>query len=84
MRKARNEAQSADIVVVNHSLVLSDLNMGGGLLPKHDLLVIDEAHHLENTATRHFGFDVSEVQIMDELQRLSGNTGVIEKILYRQ
>jgi len=77
LRKARTDAHRADIVVVNHSLVLSDLAMGGGLLPAHDALVIDEAHHLEATATRHLGLELYQQQFLSSLQALDGGRGLI-------
>ena len=52
VHRARAEAEVADIVVVNHALLLADAEIGGGLLPEYDHLVIDEAHHLEEAATR--------------------------------
>src|SRR5438552_5775269 len=52
VHRARAEAETADVVVVNHSLLLADAEVGGGLLPEYDHLVIDEAHHLEDAATR--------------------------------
>jgi len=52
VHRARAEAEVADIVVVNHALLLADAEIGGGLLPEFDHLVIDEAHHLEDAATR--------------------------------
>ena len=52
VHRARAEAESADLVVVNHALLLADAEVGGGLLPGFDHLVIDEAHHLEEAATQ--------------------------------
>lgn len=49
--KARREASSADIVVINHALLLSDLELDRGILGKYDYLIIDEAHNLEEVAT---------------------------------
>src|SRR6202040_1083478 len=46
VHRARAEAEAADLVVVNHSLLLADAEVGGGLLPPYDHLVIDEAHPL--------------------------------------
>jgi len=77
LRKARLDAFGADIVVVNHALVLSDLAMGGGLLPPHDALIVDEAHHLEGVATRHLGFEVVQQQFVGSLQTLDGDRGLI-------
>ncbi|MBM3957115.1 MAG: hypothetical protein FJ313_03595, partial [Gemmatimonadetes bacterium] len=77
LRKARADAFGADIVVVNHALVLSDLAMDGGLLPAHDALIIDEAHHLETVATRHLGFEVVQQQLIGSIQSLDGDRGLI-------
>ncbi len=52
VHRARAEAEAADLVVVNHALLLADAEVGGGLLPAFDHLVIDEAHHLEEAATQ--------------------------------
>lgn len=77
LRTARGRAHNADIVVINHSLLLADLVMGGGLLPEHDALIIDEAHHLESVATNNFGFRVDQRQIETDLSGLSGDRGTV-------
>ena len=77
LRTARGRAHGADIVVINHSLLLADLVMGGGLLPEHDALIIDEAHHLESVATNNFGFRVDQRQIEGDLSGLSGDRGTV-------
>ena len=56
LRRARKAAEASHIVVVNHALLLSDTATGGHVLPPYSRLVIDEAHHLEDEATRQFGF----------------------------
>ena len=77
LRAARGRAHNANIVVINHSLLLADLVMGGGLLPEHDALIIDEAHHLESVATNNFGFRVEQRQVEADLAGLSGDRGVV-------
>ncbi|MCB9833705.1 MAG: helicase [Planctomycetes bacterium] len=55
---ARRRLADADLIVVNHSLYLSDLALrmqGARILPDHDVVVFDEAHGLETTALEHFG-----------------------------
>lgn len=47
---ARDHVESAQLIVANHALYFSDLAMGGGLLPEHDIVVFDEAHHLDRAA----------------------------------
>jgi predicted DnaQ family exonuclease/DinG family helicase len=75
-RTARDHAASAHVLVVNHSLLLSDLVRGGSFLPPYSHLIIDEAHHLEEEATRQFGFQVFQVameDVQDGLARLNEN-----------
>ena len=49
--RARRAADGAHVVIVNHSLLLSDVVTGNQVLPEYRHLVIDEAHHLEDEAT---------------------------------
>ena len=60
LRSARQRAEQAHIIVVNHALLMTDLAMGGGLIPDYQHVVIDEAHHLEDAATSQFGFELSQ------------------------
>ncbi|HEX9994853.1 MAG TPA: ATP-dependent DNA helicase, partial [Acidimicrobiales bacterium] len=55
---ARARAEAADVVVVNTHLYGLDLAAGGGLLPEHDVVVIDEAHALEDVVSATFGVDL--------------------------
>ena len=66
--KARNEMYDADLLIVNHHLLFSDLVLqqlapSAGILPDYDCLVIDEAHHLEATATKHASLELSNSQV---------------------
>jgi ATP-dependent DNA helicase DinG len=76
--KARRQAANADLLVVNHALLLSDLavrrqtdNYGAAaVLPPFDRIVIDEAHHLEDVATSHFSSQVTRFAFARTLNRL--------------
>lgn len=55
--KARRKMHSADVIIANHSLLLSDLELGGGaILPDMEtcIYIIDECHHLPQKALSHF------------------------------
>jgi DNA polymerase-3 subunit epsilon/ATP-dependent DNA helicase DinG len=75
VHRARAEAEAADLVVVNHALLLADAEVGGGLLPEFDHLVIDEAHHLEDAATRGLRQEVDGPGLLALLERLAGSDG---------
>lgn len=63
VRKMKVKAGQAQVIVVNHTLLLLDAQMEGYLLPERDVIVIDEAHHLEEEATRAFTVTISQGQI---------------------
>lgn len=50
--QARRVAREAQVVVVNHSLLMMDLRSSQSLVGPARLLVVDEAHHLPDVATR--------------------------------
>src|SRR5436190_13920910 len=50
-RVARIKCDDAELIVANHALYFTDLVTNAGVLPKHDLVIFDEAHHLERAAT---------------------------------
>jgi len=59
LMKARENAKRADIVVVNHALLFSDLAADHSILGEYDNLIIDEAHNVEKTAAEHLGTKIS-------------------------
>ncbi len=65
--KARRAAQAADIVVINHHLLLSDMRLReegfGELLPNCEAVIVDEAHQLPELASQFFGRTVSAHQL---------------------
>ncbi len=71
VHRARAEAEASHLVVVNHALLLADAEVGGGLLPEFDHLVIDEAHHLEEAATRGLRQEVDGPGLRALIERLA-------------
>lgn len=84
LRAARERAEAAHVIVVNHALLLSDLARGGGLIPEYDHLVVDEAHHLEAEATRQFGFSVSQDWLEEQLDGMARYVEQAQMILRTQ
>ena len=78
---ARRRAAEADVVVVNHHLLASDLAVRiasdnwqeAAVLPPYRRLVLDEAHHLEDVAAHHLGISVSMLGVQRLLGRLERN-----------
>ena len=71
VHRARAEAERADLVVVNHALLLADAAQGGGVLPAFEHLVVDEAHHLEDAATQGLRREADGPALVALLERLS-------------
>jgi ATP-dependent DNA helicase DinG len=67
LARARREAMAAEVVVVNHHLLLADMVLReegfGQLLPGADAVVVDEAHQLPETAVGFFGVNVGSRQL---------------------
>ena len=76
--QARREIEDADLIIVNHHLYFADLAMRddhSAILPKHEVVIFDEAHSLEDIATDHLGCSVSEAQIRYFLDGLWNPSG---------
>ncbi len=76
--RARRAAAQADVIVVNHHLLMSDLAVrraqqnwsDAAVLPAYRRLVIDEAHHVEDAAQSHLGTTVTRRGLVRLLNRL--------------
>jgi ATP-dependent DNA helicase DinG len=79
--RARRRAAEADVVVVNHHLLASDLAVrkaqenweDAAVLPPYKRLILDEAHHLEDVAATHLGIRVTSLGVRRLLGRLERN-----------
>ncbi len=77
-QNARRSASGADILVVNHHLLFSDLAVrriqgnytAPAVLPPYRRVVLDEAHNLEDAATSHLGAAVSRRGLFRLLSRI--------------
>jgi ATP-dependent DNA helicase DinG len=74
-QRARNRILSADVLVVNHTLFFTllggvDEDQEGGILFKNDFVIFDEAHTVEQVASKHVGLSVSSGQMRWALNRL--------------
>ncbi len=75
--RARREASAAQLLIVNHHLLFSDLAIRGetgnfrdtALLPAYSRVILDEAHNVEDVATEYFGEQVSRAGFLRLLAR---------------
>ncbi len=77
LRAARDRAEAASVIIVNHSLLLSDMARGGGLIPEYDYLIVDEAQHLEAEATSQLSIRVAHSQAAELLDELANPRGLV-------
>jgi ATP-dependent DNA helicase DinG len=77
-QRARRDAAAADVLVVNHHLLFSDLAVrlaqgnytAQAVLPPYRRVILDEAHNLEDAATSHLGATVTRRALLRVLARL--------------
>ena len=76
---ARDVAQGASILVVNHALYCAHLVAEGRVLPDHDIVILDEAHSFAENATNAFAGEIAA----DALTRVAGmlNRGGVDTAL---
>jgi ATP-dependent DNA helicase DinG len=87
--KARREAMEADLVVVNHHLLMADLALKqegfGEILPGADAFILDEAHQIPELAGQFFSQSVGSRQLVDlgqdALAEAQGVTGATSQLL---
>ncbi|PRO66843.1 ATP-dependent DNA helicase DinG [Alkalicoccus urumqiensis] len=51
-QRARKKARHSDIIITNHAMLLTDISTS--VLPSYQHIIVDEAHHLQKTASRQF------------------------------
>jgi len=72
-QSAKRRMQAGNILIVNHALFFSDLALrmvGVNYLPKYDVVILDEAHTVEDVAGSHFGVEIGEAGIRYNLRHL--------------
>jgi ATP-dependent DNA helicase DinG len=73
-QSARRRAQSAQVLLLNHTLFFTLLgdpeDEGIGYLFPDDFVIFDEAHTVEQVASRHLGFSLSQYGLRQSIQRL--------------
>ncbi len=73
--RARRAAERAHLIIVNHALLLADVAVENRVLPDYRYLIVDEAHHLEDSVTRQLSFQADQrtiERLLNELVRPAG------------
>lgn len=80
--QARQAAENAHVVIVNHALLLADIATGNRVIPEYQHLIVDEAHHLESAATQGLSFKITQSEIHRLLRDLAnrGPAGLLTQL----
>jgi ATP-dependent DNA helicase DinG len=69
--KLRQMVEETNLVIVNHSLLLSDLKSDHASLGEYEYLIVDEAHNIMQTAAKQLGLELSYTDLINQLNQLS-------------
>ncbi len=75
LMRVRKAQENANIVIVNHSLMLSDLLSNNATLGEYDKLVIDEAHNLPDIASSHLGVSIGHMDMVYFIRQIFSQRG---------
>lgn len=70
----RREIETASVVVANHALLLADMRMENSSLGEYNYLVIDEAHNLMASASKHLGASISYADVIILINQIAGSS----------
>ncbi len=80
--RARQAAQAAHVLIVNHALLLSDIATGSKVLPEYDYVIVDEAHHMESATTSALSFRLTQFDMERMTREIGGSSaGALGQLL---
>jgi len=85
--KARETMDQAQVLVINHSLLLADLELGGGRIlspPEDSFYIIDEAHHLPKVTRDFASASINLKGSIDWLTKLRETGDKMSKLIKSQ
>ena len=91
-QRSRRQAASADLLIVNHHMLFTDLAVrratlnwtASAVLPSYNRIVLDEAHNIEDAATSHLGVEVTRRELYRVLSRLEKSGRGVLSAVYDQ
>jgi DNA polymerase-3 subunit epsilon/ATP-dependent DNA helicase DinG len=80
--RAKQAAQSAHVLIVNHALLLSDIATGSKVLPEYGYVIVDEAHHMESATTNALSFRLTQADVERMTREVGGSSaGILGRLL---
>jgi len=77
----RRACENSMLIITNHALLLQNLKLDNQLLPAFDYVIVDEAHNLEDEATRQFTDTVDLDYLRRDAQKLLRNNSALSRII---
>ena len=77
----RKACENSMLIITNHALLLQNLKLENQILPGFDYVIVDEAHNLEDEATRQFTDTVDLEFMRKTAQHLLRNNSVVSRIV---
>jgi ATP-dependent DNA helicase DinG len=82
-RKAMSKVMTSQLIVVNHHLFFINIASQGKILPNFDGVVFDEAHSINEVATKFFGQEITNTQVrwlLNNIYNPSSNKGILSRL----
>lgn len=77
----RKECENSMLIITNHALLLQNIKLENQILPSYEYIIVDEAHNLEDEATRQFTDTVDLEFLHKTSQHLLRSNSVVSRIL---
>lgn len=68
---AKSNAEAADLLIINHSLLADNIYREDRLLSNFNKLIVDEAHHLEHVLANRFGLQIDYFSYHKKLKSIN-------------
>ncbi|MBC7475468.1 MAG: ATP-dependent DNA helicase [Candidatus Sericytochromatia bacterium] len=80
---ARKKIAKADLIITNHSLYLADIVSQGNVLPEHETVVFDEAHHLYMQSVNAFTIAIGRYSTTKLIQKIQKRVNILPENISR-
>lgn len=79
----RKACENSMLIITNHALLLQNIKLDNQILPSHEHIIVDEAHNLEDEATRQFTDTVDLEFLRKTSNHLLRNSSIVSRILQK-
>ncbi|MBP3341303.1 MAG: DEAD/DEAH box helicase, partial [Peptococcaceae bacterium] len=77
----RKACENSMLIITNHALLLQNIKLDNQILPSHEHIIVDEAHNLEDEATRQFTDTVDLEFLRKTANHLLRSNSIVNRII---